>query len=94
MARVRAENPDLDAAGVVALYAGSVAKEGYEGSCLFHGRFGCTLVQPLRAELCNAYYCNGLRDFLRMNPLPEKIEIVASRNGVTRRSPLIRHGRA
>ena len=94
MARVRAENPDLEAGAIIGLYVRSVATEGYESSCLFHGRFGCTLAQPLRAELCNAYYCNGLRDFLRMKPLPEKVEVVASRKGVVRRDTIVRHGRA
>ena len=86
MARVRRDNPDLDAAAVIALYSGSIAEQGYEGSCLFHGKFGCTLAQPLRAELCNTYYCNGLWDFLKQRPLPENVEIVASRNGIERRA--------
>ena len=86
MARVRRDNPDLDAAAVIALYVGSVAAEGNAGSCLFHGAFGCTLAKPLRAELCNTYYCNGLWDFLKMRPLPVDVEIVASRGGIERRA--------
>lgn len=86
MARVRRDHPDLDAAGVIALYVGSVAERGYEGSCLFHGRTGCTLAKPLRAELCNTYYCNGLWDFLKLRPLPETVEIVASKGGIERRA--------
>ena len=86
MARVRRDNPDLDAAGVISLYVDSVAEQGFEGSCLFHGRFGCTLAQPLRAELCNTYYCNGLWDFLKLRPLPETVEVVASKGGIERRA--------
>jgi hypothetical protein len=86
MARVRRDNPDLDAAGVIALYVGALAETAYEGSCLFHGRKGCTLPKPLRAELCNTYYCNGLWDFLKLRPLPAVVEVVASKNGVARRS--------
>lgn len=85
MARVRHDQPELDAAGVIALYIGSIAEQAYEGSCLFHGRHGCTLTQPLRAELCNTYYCNGLWDFLKLRPLPGVVEVVASRKGVERR---------
>ena len=86
MARVRHDNPELNAAQVIALYTGSVASDGYEGSCLFHGRAGCTLAKPLRAELCNTYYCNGLWDFLKLRPLPENVEIVASKGGIERRA--------
>ncbi len=53
MARVRRDNPTLDAAATIALYVSSIAPEGYAGSCLFHGVRGCTLAKPLRAELCN-----------------------------------------
>lgn len=86
MARVRKDNPELDAAGVISLYVDSVAEQGFEGSCLFHGRFGCTLAKPLRAELCNTYYCNGLWDFLKLRPLPGALEVVAKRGAVERRA--------
>ena len=88
MARVRRDNPALAAAEIVALYVGSVAEQGFEGSCLFHGRFGCTLAKPLRAELCNTYYCNGLWDFLKLQPLPDTVEVVAMRGGIKRRALL------
>lgn len=89
MARVRRDRPDLDAAGVIGLYTRSVAPEGYEGSCLFHGITGCTLAKPLRAELCNSYYCNGLRDFLRLEQQPEKVAILADRGEIRRRSGVL-----
>ena len=86
MARVRRDNPVLDASGIIALYVGSIAERGFEGSCLFHGRHGCTLAQPLRAELCNMYYCNGLWDFLKLRPLPDVVEVVARKGEVERRT--------
>lgn len=86
MARVRRDNPELDAAGVISLYVDSVAEQGFEGSCVFHGAQGCTLAKLLRAELCNTYYCNGLWDFLKLRPLPGVVEIVANRGGVERRA--------
>jgi hypothetical protein len=39
--------------------------------------------------LCNAYYCNGLQDFLRRQTVPERVQIVATRNGIERRSPVL-----
>ena len=84
MARVRRDRPDLDARGVIRLYRDALAPLAYRGSCLFHGPGGCTLPRPLRAELCNSYYCNGLRDFLRRGDEPRHVMVVAARGGEER----------
>ena len=89
MARVRRDNPDLDARAIIRLYLERLAPESYVASCLFHGSAGCTLGRALRAELCNAYYCNGLRDFLKHLPVPDQVQIVAARNGQERRSGVL-----
>jgi hypothetical protein len=89
MARVRGDWPELDARAVIRLYIDRVASLSARGSCLFHGADGCTLGRALRAELCNAYYCNGLQDFLKRSPLPERVRIVAARGGRERRSPVL-----
>lgn len=77
MARVRRDRPDLDARQIIRCYVEAVAARGYRDSCLFHGRRGCTLPRPLRADLCNSYYCNGLRDFLKLDPTPADVIIKA-----------------
>ena len=90
MARVRRDNPEHDARAIIRLYLDRVAPLSWAGSCLFHGPDGCTLGRSLRAELCNAFYCNGLRDFLNRAPEPDRVQIVAARNGRERRSKTIR----
>ena len=90
LARVRQARPALDAAGIIALYTRAIAAEANAGSCLFHGVHGCTLAQPLRAELCNTYYCNGLRDFLRLPRQPDKVRIEAARGSIRRTSAVLR----
>jgi len=89
MARVRRDNPELDAREIIGLYLARVAPRSFRGSCLFHGPEGCTLGRKLRAELCNQYYCNGLRDFLQRSDSTAPVQIVASRNGIERRSGLL-----
>jgi hypothetical protein len=89
MARVRHDNPDYGASAIIQLYLKRLAPLSYRGSCLFHGPEGCTLDRALRAELCNAYYCNGLRSFMKTEPAPDTIQIVAARNGKERRSSVI-----
>jgi hypothetical protein len=83
MARVRMERPDLDAAAIIRLYVSAVARPGFEGSCLFHGAEGCTLERSLRAELCNSYYCNGLRGFLRTGASTASAAVIANADGNT-----------
>lgn len=68
LARVFAERPGLTARAVLAAYVGAIAPLGYRGSCVFHGPGGCSLERGWRAELCNSYYCNGLKDFLETTP--------------------------
>jgi hypothetical protein len=89
MARVRRDNPDFDARAIIRLFIERLAPRSWRASCLFHGPEGCTLGRPLRAELCNAYYCNGLRDFLKHDPVPDRALIVASRGGHERRSSIL-----
>jgi hypothetical protein len=86
MARVRRDNPQLDARAIIRLFLERLAPRSYHASCLFHGAEGCTLGRPLRAELCNAYYCNGLQDFMKRAEVPERVRVVATRNGMRRRS--------
>jgi hypothetical protein len=89
MARVRRDRPELDAAAIISLYLRRVAPLSAIGSCLFHGPEGCTLGRDLRAELCNQYYCDGLRAFLAQTPEPGRVEVLASRGGRERRSPVL-----
>ena len=65
MARVRRDKPDLDAGAVVRLYVARVPAVAYEGSCIFHGRKGCTLDRSLRADICNSYFCGGLTAYFK-----------------------------
>jgi hypothetical protein len=99
LAKVRRDRPELDARGIIRLYAESVATLGYKESCVFHGAAGCTLDRSLRAELCNSYYCTGLLDFLNKKEKPHAVVVVAARNGKGQKSdvltaPALRDGQA
>lgn len=88
LARVRAERPGITARGLLSAYVSAVAPLAYRGSCLFHGPVGCTLDRPLRAELCNAYYCNGLKDFLKARPQAGQTVTVVVHSGEERTTTL------
>ena len=89
MARVRRDHPEHDARAIIRLYLDRLAARSYRGSCLFHGADGCTLGRGLRAHLCDAYFCDGLRNFQRLAATPERVRIVARRGGRERRSDVL-----
>ena len=88
LARVRAERPGITARAALTAYVSAVAPRSYRGSCLFHGPTGCTLDRPLRAELCNSYYCNGLKDFLKAEPQPGQAVTIVTHVGEERTATL------
>lgn len=81
LARVRAERPAMGARAMIGAYVRSMAPLAYDGSCVFHGPAGCTLERGLRAELCNAYYCNGLQEVMRTGLRPAQGVIVRTHAG-------------
>jgi hypothetical protein len=56
-------HPGATAADVVAAYVAHLGARTYEGSCVYHGRHGCTLPRDMRAALCNRFFCGELRTF-------------------------------
>ena len=89
MARVRQARPELDARAVLRLYIERVPAEGYAGSCVFHGRAGCTLDRSLRSDVCNSYFWTGLTNFVKGEGAPTKVLVVAAQNDETRMSPVL-----
>jgi hypothetical protein len=90
MARVRQARPGLEARAVIRLYMERVPAEGYAGSCVFHGRQGCTLDRSLRSDVCNSYFCNELRDFVATaNAASSVVVTAAAADGETRLSPVL-----
>jgi hypothetical protein len=77
LARVRRARPDLDARGVIRLYAELVPAATYEASCLFHGRHGCMLSRALRSDVCNSYFCRGLEVYVRGGDATTPVIIIA-----------------
>src|SRR5712671_862190 len=64
MARVRCAKSALDVRAVLRLFVERVPEVGYEDSCIFHGKQGCTLDRSLRSDVCNSYFCGGLQVYM------------------------------
>ncbi len=63
--RIRALCPDLDDAGLVAMFMDAVPHRTVEGSCILHGETGCGLPREHRSHVCNNYYCRQIRNWAR-----------------------------
>jgi hypothetical protein len=90
MARVLRDHPGLGARAIVRLYVAAVAPASVRDSCLYHGVDGCTLARSLRSSLCNSFYCNGLKVFLRSEDTADRVIVVAEGGGQARRSAVLR----
>src|SRR5262244_1657746 len=73
-------------------FAGRVARAAcslYEGSCIFHGKQGCTLDRSLRSDICNSYFCDGLQNYMTGGDAMTPTMIIAGVGDNTRTSPIL-----
>ncbi len=79
----------LPADAVMRRYLTRVPEVGYEGSCIFHGKSGCTLDRSMRSDVCNSYFCGGLHAWLNSSARPEPTVIIAGEGNAMRTSPVL-----
>ena len=89
MARVRRARLTLDAPTVLRLYLERVPEVGYEGSCIFHGKQGCTLDRSLRSDVCNSYFCDELESYMTDGDAVRPTMIIAGVGDKMRTSPIL-----
>jgi len=89
-ARFRLADPDITDQAIMELYLDRVPAEAYEGSCIFHGKAGCTLERSMRSDVCNKYYCGGVEAYLKGNDRPEPTVVVAGEGDEMRTSPVLK----
>jgi len=65
LARTLAAHPEATPEQAVATYLAYLPEESFEDACVYQGPRGCTLPRALRADLCNAYLCAGLKSYRR-----------------------------
>ena len=88
LARVQLENPRLSDEAIVRRYLNRVPTIAYRDSCIFHGKRGCTLDRSMRADICNTYFCGGLRAYVQSGAAPEPTVVIAGDNEKMRVSPV------
>ena len=89
MARVRCAKSALDVRAVLRLFVERVPEVGYEDSCIFHGKQGCTLDRSLRSDVCNSYFCGGLLAYLTGDEVVTPTMVIAGAGNNLRTSPIL-----
>ena len=79
----------LDVRAMLRLYIDQMPEVGYEGSCIFHGKHGCTLDRSLRSDVCNSYFCGGLQVYLTGGDIVTPTMIIAGVGDQLRTSPIL-----
>jgi len=89
LARVRRARPEMSVNAILQLYGDRVPAAGYSGSCVFHGRTGCTLDRTLRSDVCNSYFCGGLQGYLTSGDARAPVIVIAGEGDEMRTSPVL-----
>jgi nucleotide-binding universal stress UspA family protein len=54
-----------------------------------HSKRGCTLDRSMRADICNTYFCGGLRAYMKGHTDPEPTVVLAGEGDKMRSSPIL-----
>jgi hypothetical protein len=89
--RYRAAHPDQSPRQVLAAYMRHISDETCEGSCVYQRADGCSLPREMRANICNDFYCGGLREFRENVPTkgPVRGFFVATTDDAIQRAALV-----
>lgn len=89
--RYRAAHPEQQPRKVLATYMRYIGDETCEGSCVYHQADGCSLPREMRANICNEFYCGGLREFRESVPAtgPVRGFFVAATDAGIQRAALV-----
>jgi hypothetical protein len=71
------------------MYLGRIPHTAYRDSCIFHGKKGCTLDRSMRSDVCNSYFCGGLRAYIDSGVPPEPTIVMAGDAEKMRVSPVL-----
>jgi hypothetical protein len=87
--RVRRATPALNARAILRLFIDRLPVDAYHGSCIFHGKQGCTLDRSLRSDVCNSYFCGGLQNYLSGGNVTTTAVVIAGEGNKMRTSPIL-----
>lgn len=92
--RFAAENGNMDSSNIADTYAAHLPARSFAGSCVYHTFDGCALPRSLRADICNAYRCRGLKqaEGWARNDGTNHVYVVVRKDNIIKRSAFVQPG--
>ncbi len=82
-------HPGCSAEDAAAAYRDRLPRQHVEGSCVHHGRQGCTLPAEMRSDICNRYACDTLRA-VQVAGAPDALVVAMQRDATLGDAVLLR----
>jgi hypothetical protein len=84
-------NRKTEPSNIASTYAAHLPARSFAGSCVYHTFYGCALSRSLRADICNAYRCNGLKQAERWacNDGTTHVYVVVRKDNTIRRGAFV-----
>ncbi|ROS05468.1 hypothetical protein EDC56_0998 [Sinobacterium caligoides] len=64
IARILELEPEIGVDGIVEFYSALIPAVAVQNGCIFQSDEGCVLPSSYRADICNDYFCEGLRQLI------------------------------
>ncbi len=79
---------------ILEAYLARLPQKSCRGSCVYHTATGCALPRPMRAGICNTFYCSGLQELLERLSEPgcSRALVVAMNGDTVVRSTMVAAG--
>lgn len=92
--RFMASSRKTEPSNIANTYAAFLPARSYAGSCVYHTFDGCTLPRFLRADICNAYRCSGLKQAERraFDDGTTQVYVVVREDNIIKRSAFVQPG--
>lgn len=89
--RFMAVNRKMESSNIASTYAAHLPARSFAGSCVYHTFDGCAIPRSLRADICNAYRCSGLKQAERWacNDGTTHVYVVVRKDNTIRRGAFV-----
>jgi hypothetical protein len=92
--RFMASSRKTEPSNIASTYTAYLPARSYAGSCVYHTFDGCALPRFLRADICNAYRCSGLKQAERWacDDGTSRVYVVVREDNKIKRSAFVQPG--
>ena len=92
--RFMASSRKTEPSNIASTYAAHLPARSFAGSCVYHTFIGCALPRSMRADICNAYRCSGLKqaEHWACDDGTTRVYVVVRKDNKIKRSAFVQPG--